>query len=156
MRDMILWYITADGNFGVDTTDNKRLFFGAEVGYNPIGGLMLTAKVDLHKDNQSNNKYKIDAPRFRGEFMAEYTLKRWRFYASADMIGKREWSAEIESSDAFATPMTIDVCAGVSIRATSKWKIYVDGFNLLNQKIYNYANYIQNGMGVMAGVEIDF
>lgn len=156
MRDMILWYVTADGNFGVDTTDNKRLFFGAEVGYNPIGGLMLTAKVDLHKDNQSNNKYKIDAPRFRGEFMAEYTLKRWRFYASADMIGKREWSAEIESSDAFTTPMTIDVCAGVSIRATSKWKIYVDGFNLLNQKIYNYANYIQNGMGVMAGVEVDF
>ena len=154
IKDMLVWYVTPNGNFGVDTTDNKRMFFGAEVGYSPVGGLMLTAKIDLHKDNYKS-AYKIDAPRFRGEFMAEYEIKRFRFYASANMIGKREWSAEVES-DAFSTPMTIDVHAGMSVRATSKWKFFIDGFNLLNNQIYNYAYYYQNGLGCMAGVEIDF
>lgn len=154
LRNQLVWYVTADGNFGVDTTDNKRMFIGAEVGYAPVGGLILTAKIDAHKDNYKSD-YKIDAPRFRGEFMVEYTLKRWRFYASADMVGKREWSAEI-ASDALRTPMTIDVRAGISVKATSKWKFFVDGFNLLNNNIYNYAYYYQNGMGCMAGVEIDF
>ena len=154
MKDMLVWYVTANGNFGVDTTDNKRLFFGAEVGYNPLSGLMLTAKIDAHKDNYKS-EYKIDAPRFCGEFMAEYEIKRFRFYASANMVGKREWSAEVES-DALKTPMTIDVRAGMSVRATSKWKFFIDGFNLLNNQIYNYAYYYQNGMGCMAGVEIDF
>lgn len=154
MRDQIVWYVTNDGNFGVATGDNKPLFFGAEVGYNPVGGLNLTAKIVTRKD-KSTADYKIDAPRFRGEFMADYTLKRWRFYASANMVGKREWSAQTES-DAFSTPMTIDVRAGISFRATSKWKFFVDGFNLLNNKIYDYAYYYQNGMGCIAGLEFDF
>jgi hypothetical protein len=159
MRDMLVWYVLNNGNFGVDTADNKRVFFGAEVGYNPIGGLMLTAKIDAHKDN-ADTKYIIDAPRFVGQFMAEYTLKRFRFYASADMIGKRQWAGELDaegkSNVAFDMKSAIDVRAGFSVRATSKWKFYVDGFNLLNADIYNYANYIQHGMGVMAGLEIDF
>lgn len=154
IHDQLVWYVTENGNFGVATTDNKRMLLGAEVGYSPVGGLMLTAKLNVHNDNY-DSEYKIDSPRFRGEFMADYTLKRWRFYASADMVGKREWSAVI-ASDAMVAPMTIDVRAGVSFKATSKWKLFVDGFNLLNNNIYNYAYYYANGMGFMAGVEIDF
>ena len=152
--------MTNDGNFGVATADNKRMFFGAEVGYNPVGGLMLTAKVDAHKDN-TDSKYVIDAPKFRGEFMAEYTLKRWRFYCSANMMGAREWSFELDPEgnsvyEPFKSESTIDVRAGMSLRASSKWKIYIDGYNLLNARIYDYAYYYRNGMGVVAGVEIDF
>lgn len=160
MKDCVVWYVTNDGNFGVATADNKRMFFGAEVGYNPVGGLMLTAKVDAHKDN-TDSKYVIDAPKFRGEFMAEYTLKRWRFYCSANMMGAREWSFELDPEgnsvyEPFKSESTIDVRAGMSLRASSKWKIYIDGYNLLNAKIYDYAYYYRNGMGVVAGVEIDF
>jgi hypothetical protein len=146
--------------FGVATADNKRMFFGAEVGFNPVGGLMLTAKVDAHKDN-TDSKYVIDTPKFRGEFMAEYTLKRWRFYCSANMMGAREWSFELDPEgnsvyEPFKSESTIDVRAGMSLRASSKWKIYIDGYNLLNARIYDYAYYYRNGMGVVAGVEIDF
>lgn len=153
MSNSVVWYLTNSGNFGVATADNKRWFMGAELGYSPIGGLVLTAKVDAHKDN-TESEYLFDAPKFRGEFMAEYTLKRWRFYSSANMMGAREWSCE--SGDVFRSESTIDLRAGMSFRATSKWKIYVDGYNLLNAKIYDYAYYYRNGMGVVAGVEIDF
>lgn len=160
MKNSVVWYITKDGNFGVATADNKRTFIGAELGYTPIGGLILTAKVDAHKDNTSS-KYLFDTPKFRAEFMAEYTLKRWRFYTSANMMGAREWSSELGADDKalfepFKSESTIDLRAGVSFRATSKWKVYVDGYNLLNAKIYDYAYYYRNGMGVVAGVEIDF
>lgn len=153
MSNSVVWYLTNSGNFGVATADNKRWFMGAELGYSPIGGLVLTAKVDAHKDN-TESEYLFDAPKFRGEFMAEYTLKRWRFYSSANMMGAREWSCE--SGDVFRSESTIDLRAGMSFRATSKWKVYVDGYNLLNAKIYDYAYYYRNGMGVVAGVEIDF
>ncbi len=160
MKDCVVWYVTKDGNFGVATADNKRSFIGAELGYNPIGGLTLTAKVDAHKDN-TDSKYLFDAPKFRAEFMAEYILKRWRFYTSANMMGAREWSSELGADgkplfDSFKSDSTIDLRAGVSFRATSKWRVYVDGYNLLNAEIYDYAYYYRNGMGVVAGVEIDF
>lgn len=160
MKDCVVWYVANNGNFGLATANNKRMFFGAELGYTPIGGLMLTAKVDAHKDNV-DSKYVIDAPKFRAEFMADYTLKRWRFYCSANMIGKREWSRELDGEgNSVGEPIkresAIDLRAGMSFRATSKWKIYIDGYNLLDAKIYDYAYYYRNGMGVVAGVEIDF
>lgn len=160
MKDCVVWYVTKDGNFGVATANNKRLFVGAELGYNPVGGLILTAKVDAYKDD-TDSKYLFDAPKFRAEFMAEYTLKRWRFYTSANMMGAREWSSELDADgnalfEPFKSDSTIDLRAGMSFRATSKWKVYVDGYNLLNAKIYDYAYYYRNGMGVVAGVEIDF
>lgn len=160
MRDSVVWYLTNAGNFGVATADNKRMFFGAELGYNPVGGLMLTAKVDAHKDN-TDSKYLFDAPKFSAEFMAEYTLKRFRVYCSANMVGERVWSRELDADgnslyEPFKSESTIDLRAGMSIRATSKWRVYVDGYNLLNARIYDYAYYYRNGMGVVAGVEIDF
>ena len=160
MRDCVVWYITNEGNFGVATADNKRMFVGAELGYNPLGGLMLTAKVDAHKDD-TDSKYLFDAPKFRAEFMAEYAIKRFRVYCSATMLGEREWSGEFDAEGnslvaPFKSESTIDLRAGVSLRATSKWKVYVDGYNLMNAKIYDYAYYYRNGMGVVAGVEVDF
>ena len=153
MKNSIVWYVTNYGNFGVATADNSRTFIAAELGYNPVGGLSLTANVMAHKDD-TDSKYLFDAPKFRAEFMAEYTLKRWRFYALANMMGEREWTRESEGT--FKSESTVDLRAGVSFRASSKWKVYVDGYNLLNAKIYDYAYYYRNGMGVAAGVEIDF
>lgn len=153
MKNSIVWYVTNHGNFGVATADNSRTFIAAELGYNPVGGLSLTANVMAHKDD-TDSKYLFDAPKFRAEFMAEYTLKRWRFYALANMMGEREWTRESEGT--FKSESTVDLRAGVSFRASSKWKVYIDGYNLLNAKIYDYAYYYRNGMGVAAGVEIDF
>ncbi len=160
MKDYVVWYVANNGNFGVATVNNKRLSYGVELNYTPIGGLMLTAKVNGHKDNV-DSKYVIDAPKFRAEFMADYTLKRWRFYCSANMTGAREWSRELDAEgnsmgDPIKYDSTIDLRAGMSLRATSKWKIYIDGYNLLDARIYDYAYYYRNGMGVVAGVEIDF
>ena len=153
MKNSVVWYVTNSGNFGVATADNSRKFVGAELRYNPVGSLTLMANVNAHKDD-TDSKYLFDAPKFRAEFMAEYTLKRWRFYTSANMMGERVWSCESEST--FKSESTIDLRAGMSFRATTKWKIYVDGYNLLNARIYDYAYYYRNGMGVVAGVEIDF
>ena len=153
MSNSVVWYLTNSGNFGVATADNDRLFVGGELGYSPLGGLNLVAKADAHKDD-TDSKYLFDAPKFTVEFMAEYALKRWKFYTSANVMGERVWTCE--SGDTFTSDSTIDLRAGMSFKATSKWKVYVDGYNLLNAKIYDYAYYYRNGMGVVAGVEIDF
>jgi hypothetical protein len=56
----------------------------------------------------------------------------------------------------FTTPTTVDLRAGISVRASQRVEIYADGYNLLNSRIYDYAYYYRNGAGFMAGVMIDF
>jgi hypothetical protein len=159
MRDQVVWYVLDNGNFGVDTGDNNRIFFGVELDYAPVGGLVLSARYRMHADN-STAKYAVDAARMSGEFKVEYMLKRWKFYVLGDLMGSRRWSSELmvngEGSTVFKSPTTLDLRAGVSFKASRSVEVYADGYNLLNSTIYDYAYYYRNGVGFMAGVKIDF
>jgi hypothetical protein len=77
-----------------------------------------------------------------------------------EVIGRRNWScvADVEgaTTDIFTAPLTLDLRAGISFRASRMVEIYADGYNLLNSRIYDYAYYYRNGAGFMAGVKIDF
>ena len=158
LRDQVLWYINRVGCFGVATTDNSRLAFGAEVDYRPVGGLSIGAMFYAHLDNTKSD-YAISDARMRGSFDIKYNIKRWQFYLSGDLTGRRSWSAitaEGIDKEAYVTPVTFDLGVGISCRVTRKIEVFVDGYNLLNQDIINYAYYERNGIGCMAGVKIDF
>lgn len=158
MHNQVLWYINEVGTFGVATTDNHRLFFGAEVEYRPVGGLSIGAKFAAHGDN-SKGEYVVSDARMRGSVDVEYNIKRWKFYAKGELLGKRRWSAIAEEGinyEAFVAPTIFDLGVGISFRASNRVEIFIDGCNLLNQSIYDYAYYYRNGIGGMAGVKIEF
>lgn len=160
MRDQVLWYITKMGMFGVDAGGNNRLFVTADVEYRPIGGLVVGAKFYAHADN-STGRYVVSDARLGGDVSVEYTLKRWTMYAAGELTGTRRWSLLDEAStivtyEAFKAPTTFDLRVGVGFRASATAEIYIDGYNLLNSRIYDYAYYYRNGIGVMAGVRVDF
>ena len=57
----------------------------------------------------------------------------------------------------FTMPTTFDLGAGVSYRVSRIVEVFAQGQNLLNSKhIYDYAYYYRPGIGVKAGVKIDF
>ena len=160
MRDQVLWYISKMGMFGAGAGDNNRLFVTADVEYHPIGGLVVGAKFFAHADN-SMGRYVASDARLGGDINVKYSLKRWTMYVAGQLTGTRRWSMLDEATggvvyEAFKSPTTFDLRAGVSFRATAATEIYVDGYNLLNSRIYDYAYYYRNGAGVMAGVRIDF
>jgi hypothetical protein len=159
IRNQMFWYINEVGTFGFAQGDNTRLFAGAEVEYHPVGGLTLAASVRGHLD-RSKAEYAVSDPKLVAGVLAEYRLKRWVFGVSGDFMGARSWSGitveEEVYTEPFTAPAVFDLHANVAFRATSRVELYVNGCNLLNQKIFDYAYYYRNALGVMAGVKIDF
>lgn len=159
MRDYVSWYMIDMAVFAPAAADNNRLAFGTEVEYRPLGGLSIGAMFYLHSDN-SRSEYAISDARMRGALDVKYNIKRWKFYLQGELMGRRCWSLlEADGSitkEAFSAPARFDLGAGVGYRLSQRFEIFVDGYNLLNQEIYDYAYYGRNGIGFMAGVKIDF
>lgn len=161
MRDQLIWYVATPGTFSVATENNNRLFAGVEVDYRPVGGLLIAGKFYAHADN-TDSPYVVDDARVKANVKVEYSIKRWKLYASGDFTGSRKWSGAVIDAQTRKAPVvfeaqpSFDLRAGVSLRTSKLVEIYVDGYNLLGSQIYDYAYYYRNGAGFMAGVKIDF
>lgn len=159
MRNTLYWFVTRTGLFGVDAGGNNRLFFGLEVEYKPLSGLAIDLGVNAHVDS-NDMPYVISESKFKADAEISYILKRWKFYVSADVLGRRQWSGEKDAEGkapiVFSMPTKVDLGAGVCFRASQRVEVYVDGHNLLNSKIYDWANYYSQGAGFTAGVKLNF
>lgn len=160
IRDQMFWYVDEIGTFGFAQGRNTRLFAGAEVEYHPVGGLKLAASARAHLDYTKSTMYAVSDPKIVANILAEYRLKRWKFGISGDFIGRREWSGsdfvDGKSVVAFEADAIFDLHADVTFRVKNGVELFVNGYNLLNQDIYDYAYYNRNGIGFMVGAKIDF
>lgn len=152
--DQMLWYVNELGMFGFAQGDNNRLFAGVEFEYQPVGGLRLAANVRAHMD-RAKTAYAVSDSKVTAGVLAEYCLQRWKFNLSGDFRSAREWSGANENL-AFRAPACFDLRASIAFKVTSAVEAYAQGYNLLNQRIFDYAYYNQNGIGFMLGVKIDF
>lgn len=155
MRDQMLWYVNEYGTFGFTQDDNNRLFVGAEVEYHPLGGLKLAANVRAHVDNTSS-LYEVSDARLTAGILANYRLKRWNFNLAGDLVGARRWSDAMADSGVFKAPAYFNLKANVAFKITNAIEVYVDGYNLLNQPIFDSAYYTDRGLTCMLGVKMDF
>lgn len=159
IRDQMFWYVDEIGTFGFTQGSNTRLFAGAEVEYHPVGGLRLAASARAHLDN-TLSPYAVSDPKIVANILAEYRLKRWKFGISGDFVGRRKWSGSDYVGSNFAlvffAPATFDLHADVAFRINGGVELFVSGYNLLNQDIFDYAYYYRNGIGFMLGAKIDF
>lgn len=159
VRDQMFWYIDEIGTFGFAQDDNTRLFAGAEVEYHPVGGLRLGGVVRGHLD-KNDAVYAISDAKLTARLLVEYGIKRWTFGVSGDFIGRREWSmgelVDGKSVVGFEAPAVVDLRANISCRVSKSVELFVNGYNLLNQDIYDHAYYNRNSVGFLAGIKIDF
>ena len=159
IRDYLFWYVDEIGTFGFTQGRNTRLFAGAEVEYHPVGGLRLAASARAHLDN-TLSPYAVSDPKIVANILAEYRLKRWKFGVSGDFVGRREWSGSDYVGGNYALVFfalaTFDLHADVAFRINGGVELFVSGYNLLNQDIFDYAYYYRNGIGFMLGAKIDF
>ncbi len=154
VRDYLTFYINREGFFAAATDSNSRIIYGAELEYSPIGGLRLGASIFGYWDDGSM-EYVDNKPMFEADAFAEYTLRRWKFHLTSDFIGKRRWTNIVDNT-IYSDKTKIDLGVGVSFDVTQDINIYLEGVNLLNSKIYDFAYYYRSGIGFRAGVKIDF
>jgi hypothetical protein len=57
---------------------------------------------------------------------------------------------------AFESDAIFDLRADVAFKVKNGVELFVSGYNLLNQDIFDYAYYNRNGIGFMLGAKIDF
>ncbi|MBO7265255.1 MAG: hypothetical protein J6U91_03380 [Alistipes sp.] len=160
MRDQMFWFVTEPGAFGLAQKNNSRLFLGLSAEAMPVAGLSIDLDFRYHFDFY-DSLYVQSESKMRGHLGVEYMLRKWKFYAEGELIGRRTWTIVDESNtlravDEFTMPTLLDLSVGVSYRASRIVEIYLNGENLLNSKIYDWANYYRQGIGFMAGVKIDF
>lgn len=159
VRDNLKFYVTQNGAFGAVNDTDSRVIYGVELEYLPIGGLRLGGGIFGYIDIEKS-QYVANAPTYEANLFAEYTLRRWQFGVTSDFIGKRRWSGMAVGDDvapiAFVDKGDIDLGVKVGFNVTNKIDVYVEGLNLLNSRIYDYAYYYRNGIGFKAGVKLEF
>ncbi len=159
MRDQLFWYITRPGMFGLKANNNNRFFVGLGTEIMPVAGLKIDLDFRYHFDNHSSEFEQSD-PNMRGNIGVEYTLRKWKFYVKGDMIGAQKWSQlptdEATQISVVTMPLSFDLGLGVSYRINRSFELYVDGENLINSEIYDFANYYRQGAGFMLGIKMDF
>lgn len=158
VQNQTLFYLTPEHNFSAVSANNTRLVYGAELEYMPIGGLRLGGSIMGVVDNVSSLYWSND-PAYEASIFAEYTLRRWHFGITSDFVGKRHWS-QVDEHGSLLAPVEhkgyIDLGANISFRATNSVDLFAEGVNLINAKIYDYANYYRSGIGFKVGVKIEF
>ena len=166
MNDALYWINVNNIGFDVTTAAQNIITLNASLEYKPLSTLLLGAgfKWILYDENfvdVENGK-----PNFEANFNIQYTHRKFAIGAKADIIGSRSWSFageyfEGDVRDNFTLhSYTYPVCCDLGL--TFDWfvakqcTIYIEGRNLGNAKIYDYALYRRLGVGAVAGIKVQF
>lgn len=158
VRDQIFWYNYRFAWFGAAADDNNRFVADAEIEYRPIGALTIGGGFTYHGDNTSSDYY-CSEPEMEGEFSVRYKHRRFVVSAGVEIVGSRKWSIVTDNGAVagyFRAPVAADVSLGFDWIIDSRWTVYVEGRNLADRKLYDWANYYRNGINFQAGVKINF
>ncbi len=96
-----------------------------------------------------------------------YTHERFSVRATADLTSARYWSRlnfapnpekgiSIVTHDTFQAPITVDLRLYADYHLSRQITLFLEGKNLLNQRLYDWANYPLRGIGFLAGVKMNF
>lgn len=155
----LFWYVRDYMFFGVETARRNALSFDAEFTWRPVGNLafVLAASGWSYSDEVALNSGR---PAFESHVKAEYSVRRWKFSAAADMRGKTRWTNKIGSDRAdwltFSAPFTADLSVGVEWRCRSGVGLFLEGRNLADSRIYPFAYCPEYGIGFTFGVKVQF
>ena len=112
-----------------------------------------------------NNPTDIECgkPRFEGYFNIRYTHQKFAVGASADLIGSRSWTivtAATEEQEAqmasYKYPLCVDLGLTFDWFVAKQCTVYLEGRNLGNAKIYDWALYRRFGVGALVGIKVQF
>lgn len=144
--------------------------FNAELKMRPIGALSFN--LGFHASHYENDTiFGLGKPDYRGNFSVEYDHEKFKFGASADVESKRWWTVlyngtmgadgevhveESEVSEHFTAPLAVDVRLLFEWKFSAGIRLFAEGFNLADAKLYRLPCYRMSGAGFTMGVKMQF
>ncbi len=166
MNDALYWINVDNIGFDVTTAAQNIITLNASLEYKPLSTLLLGAGFKWMLYDENFVDVENGKPNFEANFNIQYTHRKFAIGAKADIIGSRSWSFageyfEGDVRDDFTLhSYTYPVCCDLGL--TFDWfvakqcTIYIEGRNLGNAKIYDYALYRRLGVGAVAGIKVQF
>lgn len=166
MNDALYWINVNNIGFDVTTAAQNIITLNASLEYKPLSTLLLGAGFKWMLYDENFVDVENGKPNFEANFNIQYTHRKFAIGAKADIIGSRSWSFageyfEGDVRDNFTLhSYTYPVCCDLGL--TFDWfvakqcTIYIEGRNLGNAKIYDWALYRRLGVGAVVGIKVQF
>lgn len=154
------WYVRDYMWFGVMKGRRNIFSLEGDITYRPVSGLELSAMARASRFGGNKTGLCNTLPSFEGRASAQYTGRRWKLGASADLASRTEWTNLVGddryNARIFKAPFTVDLRAVFEWSFGEEVSIFVEGRNLLNNRIYGLAYCPGYGIGGLAGVKLQF
>lgn len=106
-------------------------------------------------------------PALESALKLRYDHRRFSLYGSARLTSTRHWSNLLLTADSegaiagctlstYKVPVTVDVRLGADYRLSPSTTLFLEGRNLADQRLFDWANYPLPGIGFIAGVKLTF
>ena len=136
--------------------------FNGEIEYRPLSSLMFDLGVHGRFYNVESDWDNGEAS-FVGNVGVTYTGRKVSFGVEARMENERRWttidylfSDEISYLPSFKVPFTVDLRAHFDWRVSHRVTLFVEGSNLVNLRLYDFARYPELGARFVAGIKANF
>ena len=174
------------GYYSPYTTTMKDLSLNAEFTWRPSSRFTFDGEAHAHSYSGDHDVFYKNSqpytlaygrPQFTAALRGEYRARKVSLEVSARMQSVRHWTtyvstykeerADPESGSAaqvrpfldlydFKVPVTVDLSARFNWFVSRKAAIFIEGRNLCNARLYDWAYYRDYGVGFTAGVKLQF
>lgn len=165
ITDALYWYNVSNIGFDFKTARQNVYSLAVSLEYKPLSSLYIGVGLqgfiykDFIEEDIQNGK-----PNFEGNLGIRYTHRKFAVGATAELIGARSWSfigQQAEGVDQYTMQShTYPACVDLGITfdwfVSKQCTIYIEGRNLANAKIYDWALYRRLGVGGLAGIKVQF
>ncbi len=156
--------------FGVEQARRNTASVGAELKWRPATDWLIQGAVYGYIYNTRAELLAHELagglPALRANLKGTYTHRKFSVGASAELISTRYWSnlclAAEPKGDAtysfslYKVPITIDLRLVADYHLSQNFTLFVEGRNLLNERLHDWANYPLTGIACTAGIKLQF
>lgn len=154
-------YETFDSDFPVQQARQTVTSFNGEIEYRPISSLRFDLGVHGYFYNKETDWANGEAS-FVGNFGVNYSGRKVSLGVEALLQSERNWTTFASTYGGtqllpdFVAPFAVDLRAHFDWRISHRVTFFVEGRNLANQRLYEFARYREPGIHFVTGIKANF
>lgn len=156
--------------FGVEQARRNTATLGLDLKWRPVADFTLQGSLQgyLHdfQGKIGENHLAGGLPALRSSLKAEYAHRKFTLSLSGELASTRYWSNLRFGTNAkgeqraemviYKVPITVDLRLYADYHLNPSLTLFVEGRNLLNERLHDWANYPLTGIACTAGVKLNF
>lgn len=156
--------------FGVAQARRNTATLGLDLKWRPTTDLLIQGSLQgfLHDFRARLDSHDLAGglPALRSKLKIEYTHRKFSVALAGDLTSTRHWSNLHYHTDTtgagkidfliYKVPVTLDLSLYADYHINSSLSLFIEGRNLLNERLHDWANYPLTGIACTAGIKLNF